>query len=80
MSKRRFGVVLMKEPDLVAECIMAMEKSVNIPITVKCRTGVDDRDDYEFLKKFIETISAQTKTTHFIIHARKAYLKGLNPA
>ena len=74
-----FGACLMKEPELVIECIKAMEQSVNVPITIKCRLGVDDLDSYEFLHDFIKKISESTKTTHFIIHARKAYLKGLNP-
>ena len=48
--------------------------------TVKCRLGVDEYDSYEFAKKFIEEVSTKSKTSHFIIHARKAFLKGLNPA
>jgi tRNA-dihydrouridine synthase A len=74
-----FGACLMKEPELVAKCVKAMEEAVDIPVTVKCRLGVDEFDDYEFLDKFVKIISESTKCTHFIIHARKAFLKGLNP-
>lgn len=68
----------MLEPDLVAECTKKMRKSVDIPVTVKCRTGVDDNDDYEFLKSFISTVKDSGVKT-FIIHARKGILKGLSP-
>ena len=74
----RFGVCLMREPDLVAQCVSAMQAAVDIPVTVKCRIGVDDDDSYEFLTTFIEKISAAGCST-FILHARKAWLKGLNP-
>jgi len=57
-----------------------MEKSVSIPVNVKCRLGVDNDDSYEFAYKFIETISTQTNVKHFIIHARKCWLQGLSPA
>ena len=73
-----FGVCLMLEPELVAECTREMLKSVDIPITVKCRTGVDDNDDYDFLKSFISTVKDSGVKT-FIIHARKGILKGLSP-
>lgn len=68
----------MLEPDLVAECARQMRKSVDIPVTIKCRTGVDDNDDYEFLKTFINTVKDSGVKT-FIIHARKGLLKGLSP-
>lgn len=74
-----FGACLMKEPSLVAECLRSMEEAVDIPVTVKCRLGVDDFDSYEFLKTYIDTIAEETNVNHFIVHARKAYLKGLNP-
>ena len=78
VQKGNFGVCLMLEPELVAECVRQMRKSVDIPITVKCRTGVDDNDDYLFLKSFINIVKdAGIKT--FIIHARKGILKGLSP-
>lgn len=59
-----------------------MKKAVKIPCTVKCRLGVDDFDTYEFAKEFVKIISnnGEGPITHFIIHARKAFLKGLNPA
>lgn len=56
-----------------------MKKAVSIPITVKCRIGVDDMDTYDFFKNFIDKISNETGIEHFIVHARKVYLKGLNP-
>ena len=68
----------MLEPDLVAECARQMRKSVDIPVTIKCRTGVDDNDDYEFLKTFINTVKDSGVKT-FIVHARKGWLKGLSP-
>lgn len=74
-----FGACLMKEPALVASCIKAMQNAVNIPVTVKCRVGIDDSDDYNFLKNFIETVSKQGGCQTFIVHARKAWLKGLSP-
>ena len=72
------GVCLMKDPGVVAECIQAITKSVNIPVTVKTRTGVDDLDSYELLLKFVMTVS-DAGCSSFIIHARKAWLKGLSP-
>jgi tRNA-dihydrouridine synthase A len=74
----RFGACLMQEPDLVAECYAAMAQAVSIPVTVKCRLGVDDQNLDETLPAFIEKISA-AGCRHFIIHARKAWLKGLSP-
>lgn len=78
VSAGRFGACLMLEPALVAECIAAMQAKVNVPVTVKCRIGVDEEDSYESLHHFISTI-AETKCSTFIIHARKAWLKGLSP-
>lgn len=80
VQKGSFGACLMKQPDLVAECMNQMRSSVKIPCTVKCRIGVDNFDSYEFLKQFIGKVSEKGKVNHFIIHARKAFLKGLNPA
>lgn len=68
----------MAEPDLVAKCVAAMQEKVNVPVTVKCRIGIDDQDDFYFLDRFIGTI-ADTGCGKFIIHARKAWLKGLSP-
>lgn len=74
----RFGACLMKEPELVAECLVAMREACSIPVTVKTRIGVDDQDSYELLKNFVRTVQ-QSGTNVFIIHARKAWLKGLSP-
>ena len=74
----RFGACLMAEPELVAECIAAMQSVVSIPVTVKSRIGIDDRDSYEELLKFVSTI-ASSGCNDFIIHARKAWLQGLSP-
>jgi tRNA-dihydrouridine synthase A len=74
----RFGACLMAEPELVADCIAAMNQAVNIPVTVKSRIGIDERDSYEELVYFIDTI-AKAGCTTFIVHARKAWLSGLSP-
>lgn len=78
VSAGRFGACLMLEPQLVADCISAMQSAVQIPVTVKCRIGIDDHDSYEELYHFIQLIQAAGCKT-FIIHARKAWLKGLSP-
>ena len=78
VQKGRFGAVLMREPELVSKCIYAMKKSVSIPVTVKCRIGVDDMDEDAYLDKFIKKVSFSGCET-FIIHARKAWLSGLSP-
>lgn len=78
VSSGRFGACLMLEPNLVAECMSAMTAQVKIPVTVKCRIGVDNEDSYESLFQFVKLISA-TGCKTFIIHARKAWLKGLSP-
>lgn len=72
------GACLMAEPELVAECVAAMQHAVKIPVTVKHRIGIDDMEDYEGLVKFVSTI-AKTGCNTFIVHARKAWLKGLSP-
>lgn len=74
----RFGACLMGEAALVAECVAAMQAVVSIPVTVKTRIGIDDQDSYEFLRAFIDTVSAAGCDT-FIVHARKAWLSGLSP-
>lgn len=74
----RFGACLMAEPNLVADCIMAMRDAVQIPVTIKSRIGIDDQDDYEGLYRFVN-INQQAGCQTFIIHARKAWLKGLSP-
>ncbi len=74
----RFGACLMAEPQLVAECVAAMQEAVSIPVTVKSRIGIDQQDSYQELLGFISTVAdAGCKT--FIIHARKAWLSGLSP-
>lgn len=74
----RFGACLMKEPNVVADCIAAMQKAVSIPITVKCRLGVDEHENYDYFLAFIDTV-AQIGCVEFIVHARKAWLNGLSP-
>lgn len=74
-----FGAILMFEPKLVAQICAEMRKQVSIPVTVKCRLGVDDHDSYPEMVEFIRTVSEEGGITKFIIHARKAYLSGLNP-
>lgn len=74
----RIGACLMKEPDLVAECIEAMMQAVDIPITIKTRLGVDDQDEWEDLLDFVLK-THKAGCSFYIIHARKAWLKGLSP-
>ncbi|MBL4582295.1 MAG: tRNA dihydrouridine(20/20a) synthase DusA [Gammaproteobacteria bacterium] len=73
-----FGACLMAEPELVARCINSMRSSVSLPVTVKCRIGIDDRDSQEELEDFIGTV-ADAGCNTFIVHARKAILSGLSP-
>ncbi|MDC8013867.1 tRNA dihydrouridine(20/20a) synthase DusA [Tahibacter soli] len=74
----RFGACLMREPALVADCVRAMRDAVAVPVTVKCRIGVDDQDDYADLQHFTERmIGAGVET--LVVHARKAWLQGLSP-
>lgn len=74
----RFGACLMAEPPLVRDCLAAMRRAVSIPVTVKSRIGIDDRDCYGDLKAFVACV-AQSGCQTFIIHARKAILRGLSP-
>lgn len=74
----RFGACLMAEPKLVAECVQAMSDAVEIPVTVKCRVGIDRDDSYELFAGFIQTV-ADAGCETFIVHARKAWLDGLSP-
>jgi tRNA-dihydrouridine synthase A len=78
VQEGRFGACLMAEPDLVAACVRAMRESVRIPVTVKCRIGIDDQDSEEDLSRFI-SIVADAGCTIFVVHARKALLGGLSP-
>ena len=73
-----FGACLMREPDLVAHAVAAMQAAVKIPVTVKHRIGVDDQDDFEFVARFVERLFAAGCRV-FIVHARSAILKGLSP-
>lgn len=74
-----FGACLMNEPETVAAAVTAMKRAVpNTPVTIKCRIGVDNSDDEPFLNEFVKTVRDAGCTT-FIIHARKAWLKGLSP-
>jgi tRNA-dihydrouridine synthase A len=74
----RFGACLMMEPGLVAECVAAMRAACSLPVTVKTRIGVDERDSYAELSAFVRTV-AGAGCSVFIVHARKAWLKGLSP-
>lgn len=74
----RFGACLMAEPARVADCVRAMRQTSSLPVTVKSRIGIDDRDDYQFLAEFVEMV-ADAGCDYFIVHARKAILSGLSP-
>lgn len=74
----RFGACLMKEPALVADSVAAMIAAVDIPVTVKCRLGVDEQEDYDRFRDFVDTVAAAGCVT-FFVHARKAWLQGLSP-
>lgn len=78
VQKGAFGACLMNEPDLVARCVESMAKAVDTPVTVKCRIGIDDVEAEPFLRQFLKTVS-NAGCGMFIIHARKAWLKGLSP-
>ena len=78
VQKGRFGACLMLEPDHVAECLNAMQTNVKVPVTIKCRLGVDHHEDYEFLYNFVNIVQ-NVGIKHFIIHARNGILKGLSP-
>ena len=78
VQKGAFGACLMAEPHLIADCVSAMRAAVKIPVTVKNRIGIDDQEDYSALYGFVQTVAAAGCET-FIIHARKAWLKGLSP-
>jgi len=78
VQKGKFGACLMLEPNLVAECVTKMSQAVSIPITVKCRLGIDNNNEYEFLENFINIVKV-TGIKTFVIHARNGILKGLSP-
>ena len=73
-----FGACLMAQPHLVGDCVRAMRGAVGVPVTVKCRVGIDDRDDYPFLLAFVTEV-CQAGCAAVIVHARKAVLRGLSP-
>ncbi len=74
----KFGACLMAEPDLVADCLRAMRDATDIPITVKCRIGIDDQDGEKDLDRFVDAV-VHTGIEALYVHARKAWLKGLSP-
>lgn len=78
VQKGKIGAILMETPEIVAESVLKMRKNIDIPVTVKCRIGIDHQDSYEFLDKFINIVKESGCKT-FIIHARKAWLNGLSP-
>jgi tRNA-dihydrouridine synthase A len=78
VQKGSFGACLMREPALVADCVAAMRDRTSLPVTVKCRIGVDDSEEFDFLARFVETVATAGCRT-FVVHARKAWLKGLSP-
>jgi tRNA-dihydrouridine synthase A len=78
VQEGRFGACLMAEPALVADCVAAMTRAVSVPVTVKCRIGIDDQDEEHGLDQFVEKV-AEAGCETFIVHARKAWLQGLSP-
>ena len=78
VQEGRFGACMMKEPDHVAAAVRTMRAATDLPVTVKHRIGVDDSEDYPFMRHFVETVAAAGCEV-FIVHARKAWLKGLSP-
>jgi tRNA-dihydrouridine synthase A len=78
VKEGRFGACLMAEPDVVARCFVAMRRSVEIPVTIKCRIGIDDQDAEVALANFVDFVAAAGCRT-LIVHARKAWLNGLSP-
>ncbi len=75
----RFGACLMAEPELVADCIAAMQAAVSLPVTVKCRVGIDRDDSYDLFESFIRVVAERSGCKRFYVHARKAWLDGLSP-
>ena len=72
------GAILMKTPQVITDCVKAMQDAVSIPVTVKTRIGVDELDDFEYTKKIVSSVY-DTGCRHIILHARKAWLNGLSP-
>lgn len=78
VQRGRFGACLMLEPELVRDCIAAMLEVAEVPVTVKCRLGVDECDSFDYFSDFLHTV-AESGCSVFIVHARKAWLSGLSP-
>src|SRR5438874_13238285 len=78
VQRGAFGACLMAEPSLVSECVRAIREAVDLPVTVKHRVGIDQVEDYGFVRDFVGTVS-QAGCRTFIVHARNAVLKGLSP-
>lgn len=78
VQRGRFGACLMKEPELVRDCLAAMRETVSIPVTIKTRLGVDDLYDYAYFRRFVDTVR-ESGVEVFIAHARRAWLSGLSP-
>ncbi|HMR34190.1 MAG TPA: tRNA dihydrouridine(20/20a) synthase DusA [Geminicoccaceae bacterium] len=78
VQRGAFGACLMCEPGLVADCVAAMRAATGLPVTVKCRIGVDDSEEWDFLLAFVDRV-AEAGCRVFAVHARKAWLKGLSP-
>lgn len=78
VQEGKIGAILMAEPELVADCVAAMKDACSLPITVKHRIGIDDMDDYADMRTFVQTL-AKVGCKTFVVHARKAWLKGLSP-
>ena len=78
VQEGNFGACLMAEPQLVTDCLSAMLDAVSLPVTIKCRIGIDELDDYGFFEHFVQTVR-RSGVNVFIVHARKAILQGLTP-
>lgn len=78
VQKGRFGACLMLEPKLVRDCIAAMLDVAEVPVTVKCRLGVDEHESYDYFSDFLHTV-AESGCSLFVVHARKAWLSGMSP-
>ena len=74
-----FGACLMAEPGLVAECVAAMRAAVDVPVTIKSRIGIDHQETYEEFREFVDIVADQGGANVFLVHSRKAWLKGLSP-
>ncbi len=79
VQRGAFGACLMAEPELVADCIKAMQDSAALPVTVKHRIGIDKTESYSFVRDFVGTLAERGGCQVFIVHARNAWLKGLSP-